>query len=100
MTLAEPSATLFETGLPASFEKEDGSGEVVEVRCILENATEERETGDTRRAAAAWHLTCPSSQVAAFLEADTVTIGSSVYQILDRVADDGTACTFLLHLPS
>lgn len=100
MTLAEPSSVLFETGLLARFEKEDGSGEAVTVRGLLENATEERETGDTRRAAAAWHLTCQSSEVAAYIEADTVTIDSTEYTILDRVADDGTVCTFLLHLPA
>lgn len=99
MTLAEPSSVIFETGLLARFEKEDGSGEAVEVRGLLENATEERETGDTRRAAVAWHFTCPADDVGTFLEADTVTIDSTEYTILDRVADDGTVCTFLLHLP-
>jgi len=96
MTLAEPSSVLFETGLLASFEKEDGSGDPVEVRGLLENNTEERETGETRRQAEAWHFTCPSSEVAAFIEGDTADIDGTAYTILDRVADDGTVCTFLL----
>lgn len=100
MTLAEPSLILFETGILASFEKEDGSGDPVEVRGLLENATEERDSGETTRLAAAWHFTCPADEVGSFLEADTITIGSTEYTILDRVADDGTVCTFLLHLPA
>jgi hypothetical protein len=108
MTLAEPSSVLFETGPLASFEKEDGSGDPVEVRGLLENATEERETGDTRRQAAAWHFTCPSSEVAAYIEGDKMTTAEASqgipsgteFTILDRVADDGSVCTFLLHLPS
>lgn len=96
MTLAEPSSVLFETGLLASFEKEDGSGDPVEVRGLLENQTEDRDTGETRRQAAAWHFTCPSSEVAAFLQDDTAEIDGTTYTILDRVADDGTVCTFLL----
>jgi hypothetical protein len=99
MTLAEPSSVLFETGPLARFEKEDGSGDPVEVRGLLENATEERETGNTTRQAAAWHFTCDSSGVAAFIEGDKATIDAAEYTILDRVADDGTVCTFLLHLP-
>ena len=100
MTLAEPSSVMFETGVVASLAKEDGSGDPAEVRGLLENATEERDSGQTTRSATAWHFTCPSAEVAAFLEADTLTIGATVYHILDRVADDGTVCTFLLHLPS
>lgn len=96
MTLAEPSSVLFETGLLASFEKEDGSGDPVEVRGLLENQTEDRDTGETRRQAAAWHFTCDSSEVAAFLQDDTAEIDGTTYTILDRVADDGTVCTFLL----
>lgn len=99
MTLAEPSSVLFETGLLASFEKEDGSGDPVEVRGLFENATEERETGETRRQADAWHFTCDSSEVAAYVEGDKATIDATEYTILDRTADDGTVCTFLLHRP-
>lgn len=98
MTLAEPSSVLFETGPLASFEKEDGSGDPVEVRGLLENATEERETGETTRIADQWHFTCPADNVGTFVESDTVTIGATEYEILDRVADDGVVTTFLLHL--
>jgi hypothetical protein len=99
MTLAEPSSVLFETGILASFEKEDGSGDPVQVRGLLENATEERETGETRRLSDAWHFTCPSSEVAAYIAGDKVTASATEHTILDRVADDGTVCTFLLHRP-
>lgn len=100
MTLTEPSSILFETGVAARFAKEDGSGEAAEVRGLLENATEDRESGETTRQQAAWHFTCPADDVGTFLEGDTLTVDATEYTILDRVADDGTVCTFLLHLPA
>jgi hypothetical protein len=115
MQLVEPSSVICETGRVVEFFSEDGSGPVV-VRGLLENQTEERDTGATRRQTEAWHFTAPSASLADFAEGDyfiipedpairsqtltlsgvPITLGVSRFTILDRVVDDGEIVTLLL----
>lgn len=98
MTLAEPVSVLLESGVLATFEKADGSGDPVETRGILEDAETERQSGQTTREQDAWYLTAATADVAAFVEGDTVTIGADEYTILDKTAKDSSLIVFLLTL--
>ena len=103
--IVEPSAVFFETGEIASFSKADGSI-TTPTRGFLEAAATERPSGDTTRTVNHWHLNVPFAdeetgfEASDFGEGDTVIHDGIEYTILDLVADDGTAATFLLDDPT
>lgn len=97
--LTEPSAVFFDTGEIASFTVAGGSVPSPEVRGIYEDATTERDSGETSRQASAPHFTCSRAAAANYGEGDSITItGRSTFEILDRAEDD-TMVTFALAAP-